>query len=83
MSNLASQTIAIGNIGRIGMPGLLDNKEKMAVFIDKYIKLTQDMKDDNGELKAQLKMGQVTSLIGNFETGRDSFLRALQLAEQR
>ncbi|KAL4429327.1 hypothetical protein ABPG74_002313 [Tetrahymena malaccensis] len=83
MSNLASQTIAIGNIGRIGMPGLLDNKEKMTVFIDKYIKLTQDMKDENGELKAQLKMGQVTSMIGNFEQGKQSFLRALQLAEQK
>lgn len=34
------------------MTGLLDNKEKMTVFIDKYIKLTQDMKDENGELKA-------------------------------
>lgn len=65
------------------MPGLLENKEKMTVFIDKYIKLTQDMKDQNGELKAQLKMGQVTSLIGDFESGRESFRRALQLAENR
>lgn len=36
----------------IGMPGLLDNKDKRIVFFDKYIKLAQNMKYENGELKA-------------------------------
>ena len=65
------------------MAGLLENKEKMTVFIDKYIKLAHDINDKGGELKAQLKMGQVTSLIGDFQAGRESFLKALELAENR
>jgi len=34
------------------MPGLLENKEKMTVFMIKYITLAHDINDKGRELKA-------------------------------
>ena len=57
MANLVGQTIAIGNIGRIGTKGLHQNKEKMKVFVEKYLKLSTELRDKRGETKAYMKMG--------------------------
>lgn len=48
MSNLVGQSLAIGNIGKIGAKGLNDNKDKMKVFVEKYLKLAKEMKDEKG-----------------------------------
>ena len=33
MSNLSGQSLAIGNIGRIGTKNLSENKDKMKIFV--------------------------------------------------
>ena len=33
MSNLVGQSLAVGSIGRIGVSGISENKDKMKVFI--------------------------------------------------
>ena len=73
MNNLVGQSIAIGNIGRIGTKGLHDNKEKMKLFIEKYMKLSRELKDKKGEMNAHLKMGLLTANKGNFEEGKENF----------
>ena len=60
MANLVGQTIAIGNIGKIGTKGLSSNKEKMKVFVEKYMKLSNELKDKKGEMNALIKLGQIT-----------------------
>jgi hypothetical protein len=46
MSNLVGQSLAIGNIGKIGAKGLNENKDKMKVFVEKYLKLAKEMRDE-------------------------------------
>lgn len=57
MANLVGQSIAIGNIGKIGANGLHQNKEKMKVFVEKYLKLSSELKDKKGEINALMKLG--------------------------
>ena len=46
MSSIVGQSIAIGNIGRIGTRGLHDNRDKMKLFLEKYLQLSKDLKDE-------------------------------------
>jgi hypothetical protein len=39
MANLSGQSLAIGNIGKIGTKSLSENKDKMKIFVEKYLKL--------------------------------------------
>jgi len=43
MSNLVGQSIAIGNIGKIGTKGLYDNTDKMKMFVERYIKIASEL----------------------------------------
>lgn len=45
MSNLNGQSLAIGNIGRIGNKSISENKDKMKIFVEKYLKLAEEMND--------------------------------------
>jgi len=81
MSNLVGQSLAIGNIGKIGAKGLNENKDKMKVFVEKYLKLAKEMRDEKGEMNGCLKLGLISGSKKNFEEGRENFLRALELAE--
>jgi hypothetical protein len=60
MSSVVGQSIAIGNIGRIGTAGLHDNRDKMKLFLEKYIQLSKDLKDTENETEACLKLGLLT-----------------------
>ena len=82
MSNLSGQSVAMGNIGKIGTKDLSDNKDKMKLFVEKYLKLSAEMKDHKGEMEGCLKLGMISSTKKDFEQGKDNFRRALQLAEQ-
>ena len=57
MSNLVQQSLAIGNIGKIGAMGLHQNKEKMKVFVEKYLQLSDELRDPKGKINALMKMG--------------------------
>ena len=45
MSNLNGQSVAMGNIGKIGTKDLSENKDKMKLFVEKYLKLSAEMED--------------------------------------
>ncbi len=53
----------------------------MKLFIEKYMKLSKDLKDKKGEINAHMKMGMLTSNRGEYEEGRDNFLKALELSD--
>ena len=48
MSNLSGQSLAIANIGKIGTKSLSENKDKMKLFVEKYLKLSEEMHDNKG-----------------------------------
>ena len=37
--------------------GLHQNKEKMKVFVEKYLQLSNELRDPKGKIKALMKMG--------------------------
>lgn len=80
MSNLSGQSLAIGNIGKIGTKNLIENKDKMKIFVEKYLKLSEEMQDSKGEMEGSLKLGVINSTKKNFEEGREKFKKALELA---
>jgi len=45
MSNISGQSVAMGNIGKIGTKDLSDNKDKMKIFVEKYLKLSTELRD--------------------------------------
>jgi hypothetical protein len=45
------------------------------------MKLSKDLKDRKGEINAHMKMGMLTSNRGEYEEGRDNFLKALELSD--
>ena len=46
MSNISGQSVAMGNIGKIGTKDLSDNKDKMKIFVEKYLKLSSELRDE-------------------------------------
>ena len=48
MNNVSGQSVAMGNIGKIGTKDLSENKDKMKIFVEKYLKLSAEMKDERG-----------------------------------
>ena len=77
MSNLSGQSLAIANIGKIGTKELSENKDKMKIFVEKYLKLSEEMQDTKGEMEGALKLGLINSTKKNFEEGKEKFRRAL------
>ena len=82
MSNISGQSVAMGNIGKIGTKDLSENKDKMKIFVEKYLKLSSELKDEKAEMEGCLKLGMISSTKKNFEEGKENFRRALELAEQ-
>lgn len=72
----------MGNIGKIGTKDLSENKDKMKIFVEKYLKLSSELKDEKAEMEGCLKLGMISSTKKNFEEGKENFRRALELAEQ-
>ena len=70
MSNLSGQSLAMGNIGRIGTKNLSENKDKMKIFVEKYLKMATEMNDEKGEMEGCLKLGVISSTKKNFEEGK-------------
>lgn len=67
MSNLTGQSLAIGNIGRIGTKNLSENKDKMKIFVEKYLRLAEEMQDPKAEMEGSIKLGLINSTKKNFD----------------
>lgn len=54
----------------------------MKLFVEKYLKLSEEMNDSKGEMEGSLKLGLINSTKKNFQEGKEKFKKALQLAEE-
>jgi len=54
----------------------------MKLFIDKYLHLSKELRDKQGEINAHIKLGLLQANKKEFEEGRDNFFKALELAEE-
>lgn len=63
MSSVAGQSIAIGNLGKLGTEGKesmsFANTEKLQLFVERYLELSAELKYRKGEGQAYLKLGEI------------------------
>ena len=63
MSSVAGQSIAIGNLGRVGSisnVGAMD-AEKMQMFVERYLELSGELKYRKGESGAYMQLGKLVA----------------------
>jgi len=49
MSSVTGQSVAIGNLGQIGSGEVIGDNEKLKMFVERYLNLSQEMKNRKGE----------------------------------
>ncbi len=59
ISSVAGQTIAIGNLGRIGGVGMVSDRGRLRAFVERYLALAGEMKHRKGEAEARIQLGRL------------------------
>ena len=88
MSSVAGQSLAIGNLGKLGSSAISDkpitfaNSEKLQMFIERYLELSSELKYKKGQGAAYLQLGEIMSSKGDFNQGKINFYRAMKIGEE-
>lgn len=89
MSSVAGQSLAIGNLGKLGSSAISDNKpmtfanaEKLQMFVERYLELSTELKYKKGQGAAHLQLGELMTQKGDFNQGTRNFYRAMKIAEE-
>ena len=84
MSSVAGQSVAIGNLGKVGGKDQYAqmNKEKLEMFVSRYLELSNELKYKKGESGAYLQLGEINTQNANYEEAQNNFYRAQKLAEE-
>jgi len=85
MSSVAGQSVAIGNLGKVGgknMATTMLNQDKMQMFVERYLELSNELKYRKGESGAYLQLGELLTHKGDFDTSTKHFYRAMKIAEE-
>ncbi len=85
MSSVAGQSVAIGNLGKVGgknMQTTMLNQDKMQMFVERYLELSNELKYRKGESGAYMQLGELLTQKGDFDTSTKHFYRAMKIAEE-
>jgi tetratricopeptide (TPR) repeat protein len=87
MSSVAGQSLAIGNLGKLGAAKgekaiSFANTEKLLMFVERYLELSSELKYRKGEGSAYLQLGELMSQKGDYNQGTRNFYRAMKIAEE-
>jgi hypothetical protein len=82
MSSVTGQSVAIGNLGQIGSNHVIGDSEKLKMFVERYLNLSQEMKNRKGEGDSYAQLGNISVQQGDFESGTRHFYRAMKIAEE-
>ena len=85
MSSVAGQSVAIGNLGKVGgknMATTMLNQDKMQMFVERYLELSNELKYRKGESGAYLQLGEILTQKGDYDTSTKHFYRAMKIAEE-
>ena len=82
MSSVTGQSVAIGNLGQIGSGEVIGDNEKLKMFVERYLNLSQEMKNRKGEGDSYAQLGNIATSQGDFEGGTRHFYRAMKIAEE-
>ena len=58
------------------------NKDKLEMFVSRYLELSNELKYKKGESGAYMQLGEILTQNANFEDATNHFYRAMKLAEE-
>ena len=58
------------------------NQDKMQMFVERYLELSNELKYRKGESGAYLQLGELLTQKGDFDTSTKHFYRAMKIAEE-
>lgn len=75
--------MAIGNLGKVGgKNSTMLNQDKMQMFVERYLELSNELKYRKGESGAYLQLGELLTQKGDYDTSTKHFYRAMKIAEE-
>ena len=84
MSSVAGQSVAIGNLGKVGGNQVYAqmNQDKMQMFVERYLELSNELKYRKGESGAYMQLGEILTQKGDFDQSTKHFYRAMKISEE-
>ena len=84
MSSVAGQSVAIGNLGKVGGNQVYAqmNQDKLKMFVERYLELSSELKYRKGESGAYMQLGELLTQQKDYDTGTKHFYRAMKIAEE-
>ena len=84
MSSVAGQSVAIGNLGKVGGNQVYAqmNQDKMQMFVERYLELSNELKYKKGESGAYMQLGEILTQKGDYDSSVKHFYRAMKISEQ-
>lgn len=84
MSSVAGQSVAIGNLGKVGGNQVYAqmNQDKIQMFVQRYLELSSELKYRKGESGAFMQLGELMTQKGDYDSSVGHFYRAMQIADQ-
>jgi tetratricopeptide (TPR) repeat protein len=82
MSSVAGQSVAIGNLGQIGSYRLSGDNEKMKMFVERYLTLSNELHNRKGASGAHLQLGNLSFSQGDYGESSKQFYTAMKIAEE-
>lgn len=58
------------------------NQEKLQMFVERYLELSNELKYRKGESGAYLQLGELLTQKGDYDTSTKHFYRAMKIAEE-
>lgn len=85
MSSVAGQSVAIGNLGKVGGNKMYAqmNQDKMQMFVERYLELSNELKYRKGESGAYLQLGEILTQKGDYDSSTKHFYRAMKISEEQ
>ena len=84
MSSVAGQSVAIGNLGKVGGNNTYAqmNQDKMQMFVERYLELSNELKYRKGESGAYMQLGEILTQKGDYDSSTKHFYRAMKISEE-
>ena len=84
MSSVAGQSVAIGNLGKVGGNKVYAqmNQDKMQMFVERYLELSNELKYRKGESGAYMQLGEIHTQKGDYDSSTKHFYRAMKISEE-
>lgn len=82
LSSVSGQTVAIGNLGQIGSKSIKGDFDRMKVFVERYLNLSNDLRDKKGVSGAYHQLGAISYSLGDYESSTRNYYRAMRVADE-